>query len=67
MAETVNMDKMYRELLALRKEVQFIKDRMVEIEIVMTPQEEARLEESLEKHKKGKTKRLEDLKEELGD
>ena len=67
MAETVNMEKMYREILAIRKEVQTIKNHMVEIDVIMTPEEEAQLEETLELHKKGKTKRFEDLKKELGD
>ncbi len=67
MTETVNMEKMYLELLALRKEVQFIKDRVVEIEVVMTPQEETLLEDALQAHKRGKTKKLEDFKKELGD
>jgi O6-methylguanine-DNA--protein-cysteine methyltransferase len=67
MPETANMDKMYRELVALRKEVQFIKNRMIDIELVMTSEDEELLGEALEEHKKGKTKRYEDLKKELGD
>lgn len=67
MVETINMDKMYREILALRKEVQLIKNHMTEIDVIMTPEEEAQLEETIEFHKKGKTKRFEDLKKELGD
>ena len=67
MSETINMEKMYREILALRKEVHDIKNHMVEIDVIMTPEEETQLEETLELHKKGKTKRFEDLKAELGD
>ena len=67
MVETINMEKMYREILALRKEVHDIKNHMVEIDDIMTPEEETQLEETLELHKKGKTKRFEDLKAELGD
>ena len=66
MIETINMEKMYREILALRKEVHDIKNHMVEIDAIMTPEEESQLEETLELHKKGKTKRFEDLKKELG-
>ena len=58
---------MYREILALRKEVHDIKNHMVEIDVIMTPEEETQLEETLELHKKGKTRRFEDLKAELGD
>ncbi|MEK6872768.1 MAG: hypothetical protein AABW90_02025 [Nanoarchaeota archaeon] len=67
MAETINMEKMYMELLALKKEVQFIKNRMIDIDLIMTSDEEVVLDEALEAHKKGKTKRYEDLKKELGD
>ena len=67
MAETISIEKMYREILALRKEVHDIKNHMVEIDVIMTPEEETQLEETLELHKKGKTKRFEDLKAELGD
>ena len=67
MAETINMEKVYMELLALRREVQLIKNHMVEIDVIMTPEEEAQLKETLDLHKKGKTRKLEDLKKELGD
>lgn len=58
---------MYKEILALRKEVHDIKNHMVEIDVIMTPEEEAQLEETLQLHKQRKTKRFEDLKNELGD
>lgn len=67
MPETINVEKMYRELLALRKEVQAIRNRMVDIELVMTSDEEDSLTEALEEHKRGKTKKYEDLKKEMGD
>ena len=67
MAETINMEKMYREILALRREVQLIKNHMVEMDVIMTPEEETQLEETLELHKRGKTKKFDDLKKELGD
>ena len=67
MAEIINVEKIYREILALRKEVQLIKNHMIEIEVIMAPKEEIQLEETLELHKRGKTKRFEDLKKELGD
>jgi hypothetical protein len=67
MTEIINMEKMYRELLALKKEVQFIKNRIVDIDLIMVPEEEAKLEEALEEHKKGRAKKFEDLKKELGD
>lgn len=67
MTETINMEKMYREILALRRDVHDIKNHMVDIDVIMTPEEEAQLEETIELHKQGKTKRLEDLKKEMSD
>ncbi|MFH1290927.1 MAG: hypothetical protein ABIH92_06005 [Nanoarchaeota archaeon] len=67
MEETVNLNKVYAEILVIRKEIDFIKSRVMDLEIIMEPEEEAQLDEALEYHKKGKTKRLEDLKKELGD
>ena len=65
--EKISMEKVYFELLALRKEVDFIKTRVIDMEVIMTLEEEAQLEDALVQHKKGKTKKLEDLKRELGD
>ncbi|MEK6898498.1 MAG: hypothetical protein AABW79_00180 [Nanoarchaeota archaeon] len=67
MSEIVNIEKVYLELLALRREVQLIKNRIINIDIVMSSDEEIVLEEALEAHKNGKTKRYEDLRKELGD
>lgn len=66
MPETVNLDKMYRELLALRKEVQFIKTHMFDPDTIMTTEEEERYERAMQEYKEGKTISLEDLKKELG-
>ena len=67
MAETVNMEKMYKELLALRTEVHYIKENMIDVDMFMTPKEEVQLEKALEEHKQRKTISLENLKKELGD
>lgn len=45
---------MYRAILALREEVRDIKNYVIEIEVIMTPEEETQLEETLELHKKEK-------------
>jgi len=58
MAETINMEKMYREILALRREVQLIRNHMVEINVIMTPEEETQLERLLNFIKKEKPKDL---------
>jgi len=67
MQETINMEKLYGQILTLRKEIQFIKNLMIDIELVMTPDEEVILDQAIEEHRKGKTKRYEDLRKELGD
>ena len=66
MTETINMEKMYKELLALRKEVQFIKTHMVNQDTIMTTEEEERYERAMQEYKEGKTISLKDLKKELG-
>ena len=66
MPETINMDKMYKELVALRREVQFIKTHMFDPDTIMTTEEEERYERAMQELSEGKTTTLEDLKEELG-
>jgi len=66
MAETVNMEKMYRELLAIRDEVQFIKTHMFDPDTIMTTEEEERYERAMHELQEGKTTSLEDLEKELG-
>jgi len=62
MPETINIDKIYGELLALRKEVQFIKTNMFDQDMIMTTEEKARYEEAMQELKEGKTFSLEDIK-----
>ncbi len=66
MPETINMEKMYKELMALRREVQFIKTHMFDPDTIMTTEEEERYERAMQELSEGKTTSLEDLKEELG-
>ncbi len=65
MAETINMEKMYMQILALRKEVQFIKIHMFDPDTIMTTEEEERFERAMKEYKEGKTISLENLKKEL--
>lgn len=66
MAEIINLEKMYKELLALRKEVQFIKNHIVDQDTIMTAEEEERYEKAMQEYKEGGTISLEDLKKEIG-
>jgi hypothetical protein len=65
MAEIINMEKMYREILALRNEVQFIKAHMFDPDTIMTTEEEERYERAMQELNEGKTTSLEDLEKEL--
>jgi len=66
MAETVSLEKMYLELLALRKEILFIKTHMFDPDTIMTTDEEERFERAMEEYKEKKTTSFEELKKELG-
>jgi hypothetical protein len=62
MEETVNMEKMYGELLALRKEVHFIKTHMVDADTILTDEENSELDVSLKELEEGRASSLEDIK-----
>ena len=47
-----------KELKEIRIELHYIRTHMVDADMLLTSKEEQRLEESLEEHKKGKTKRV---------
>lgn len=66
MTEAVTMNKVYDELLSLKKEVIFIKKHMFDPDTIMTIEEERRFKQSLEELKAGKTTPLSELKKELG-
>jgi hypothetical protein len=65
MAETVNLEKMYREILALKREVEFIKHHMIDNDALMTDEEAVHHERAVAEHKAGKTTKLSTLKKEL--
>jgi len=66
MPEIINMEKIYRGLLSLRREIQFIKTHMFDPDTIMTTEEEERYERAMQEYKEGKTISLENLKKELG-
>ena len=49
----------------IKSELDYIKLHMVDIDTLLTPEEEARLEESLEDYKKGQTISLEKFEKEM--
>ena len=62
----VNPSKeLVEELKAIRRDLDYIKTHMVDVDCILTPEEEARLEKSLDEHRKGKTIRLEDFEKSM--
>jgi hypothetical protein len=53
--------ELIRELKAIRKDLAYIKEHMVDIDAILTPKEEEILEEGIKEFKEGKTIKLEDL------
>ncbi len=53
-----------QELKVIKEDLQYIKEHMVDIDMVLTPEEEGILAESINEFKSGKTAKLEDLKRE---
>ena len=62
MAETINMNKIYETLIELRREVNFIKNHMIDVDTILTAEENIELDESLKELEEGKTFSLEDIK-----
>ena len=56
-----------KELKAIREDLNYIKEHMVDIDTILTPGEERILEEGIREFKEGKTIRLEDLERDRGD
>ena len=54
------------ELKMIRKDLDYIKEHMVDVDSFLTDNETKELEESLERFKKGKATRLDDFEKELG-
>ena len=67
MIETVNMNKIYKTLVALKKEVDYIKKNMVDVDMFLTPEEDTKLDESLKELEEGKTFSLEEIKKDRKD
>ena len=62
MSETINMNKIYETLVELKREVDFIKNHMVDVDTILTPEENIELDESLKELEEGKTFSFEDIK-----
>ena len=65
MAGIVNIGNMSEEMQTLKKEVQFLKNCMIDMDLIMTPDEEKSYEKAMRELKEGKAISLEDLEKEL--
>jgi hypothetical protein len=59
--------ELIKELKAIRKDSAYIKEHMVDIDAILTPEEEKILEEGIKEFKDGKTIKLEDLERDCGE
>lgn len=57
---TVTEKEIMKELKAIRNDLAYIKEHMVDIDAILTPEEERILEEGIKEFKDGKAIRLED-------
>ena len=61
----INSEKLVDELKAIREDLDYIKEHMVDVDTVLTPEEKARFEMSLKEYKEGKSIRLEDFEKRM--
>jgi len=61
MAEAMVAKDIVAELKAIREDLDFIKAHMVDVDTILNPKEEARLEESLKEYKTGKAVPLDEF------
>ncbi|HIH10343.1 MAG TPA: hypothetical protein HA254_06800 [Candidatus Diapherotrites archaeon] len=66
MSEAAALEQLTAELKAIRHDVEYIKEHMVDVDMILTKGEEKRLEESLSEYRQGKAVRLEDFEKEMG-
>jgi hypothetical protein len=65
MTETVVQKEFVEELRAIRKDLNYIKEHMVDADTLLSPEEEARVDAALQEYKKGKVLSLEKFKKGL--
>lgn len=56
-----------KELKVIRKELTYIKEHMIDIDTILTPEEERILEEGIKEFKEGKAIKLEDVERDRGE
>ena len=54
--------ELLEELKVIREDLQYIKEHMVDVDMILTPEEEETLNQSINEFRDGKTTKLHDLK-----
>ncbi len=62
---TTDAQQILGELKLIRSDLEFIKDHMVDVDTILTPEEEEQLDESLDDLKQGRTTSLDDFEKEM--
>jgi len=62
---SAELKQVIQRLDTIKSELDYIKEHMVDVDTILTPDEEARLDESLMDFKQGKTTPLEDFEQEM--
>lgn len=65
MTEATIPKELVHEIKAIREDLDYIKEHMVDVDMILTPKEEARLKESLKEYEEGKATTLEDFEKEM--
>ena len=65
MTESITIEKVFKEIQAVKEEVSFIKKHMFDPDTIMTSEESRRFEQALKEFHEGKTISLDKLKTEF--
>ena len=61
MGQVLQSQKLAQDIQEIKKDLQYIKEHMVDMDMILTPEEEARLQESLDEYRKGNSLTLEEF------
>lgn len=62
----ISVSEVVEELKKIRKDLEYIKVHMVDVDTILTHEEEMSLDESLKEYGEGKATRFEDFEKEMG-
>ncbi len=62
----ISVSEVVEELKEIRKDLEYINVHMVDVDTILTHEEEMRLDENLKEYEKGEATRFEDFEKEIG-